>query len=231
LTAFVLIHGAGSDSWYWHLVAEELGHRGHEVVAPDLPCNDDGVDLTGYANAVVDAIGDRAPVVLVAQSLGGFTAPLVAARVETELIVMLNAMIPAPGESAGEWWENTGWDGTIPETEDAMREVFLHDLPPELVAESATHAREQSGTPFEKPWPLNAWPDVPVRVLTARDDRFFPLDFQRHVARERLGLEVEEIDGGHLVALSRPNDVVDGLESYVDGLSNARPRRDSSATS
>ena len=228
---FVLIHGAGSDSWYWHLVAAELRHRGREVVSPDLPCDDDDADLTGYADAVVDAIGDRAPVVLVAQSLGGFTAPLVAARVETELIVMLNAMIPTPGESAGEWWANTGWDGTIPETEDAMREVFLHDLPPELVAESAKHAREQSGTPFEKPWPLDAWPDVPVRVLAARDDRFFPLDFQRRVARERLGLEIEEIDGGHLVALSRPNDVVDRLEGYVDGLSNARPRHDSSATS
>jgi hypothetical protein len=37
-----------------------------------------------------------------------------------------------------------------------------------------------------------------------RDDRFFPYEFQRRVARERLGLEAEQLPGGHLLALSRP---------------------------
>jgi hypothetical protein len=42
-----------------------------------------------------DAIGPR----IVAQSLGGFTAPLVRDRVPVELLVLIAPMIPAPGEA------------------------------------------------------------------------------------------------------------------------------------
>jgi hypothetical protein len=41
-----------------------------------------------------------------------------------------------------------------------------------------------------------------------------PLDFQRRVARERLAIEVEEIDGGHMVAMSNPAVLADRLEAY-----------------
>ena len=112
---FVLVHGAGSDSWYWQLLTTELERRGHEVIAPE-----------------------------------------------------------------------------------ALR-----------------RGKPQSGTPFEKPWPLRAWPEVPTRIVACRDDRFFTVDFQRRVARERLSLDPYEIDGGHLVALSRPAAVADLLESFA----------------
>ena len=55
------------------------------------------------------------------------------------------------------------------------------------------------------------WPDVPTRVLAGRDDRFFPAEFQRRIAADRLGLDVEEIPGGHLAALSRPAELADRL--------------------
>jgi pimeloyl-ACP methyl ester carboxylesterase len=56
--------------------------------------------------------------------------------------------------------------------------------------------------------------DVPTRVLAGRDDRLFPAAFQRRIARERLGIEADEIDGGHLVPLSRPRELVLRLETY-----------------
>jgi hypothetical protein len=31
----------------------------HDVVAPELPCDDDAASLDDYADAVVDAIGGR----------------------------------------------------------------------------------------------------------------------------------------------------------------------------
>ena len=65
-----------------------------------------------------------------------------------------------------------------------------------------------------QPWPLDAWPEVPTRVLIGHDDRLFPADLQRRVARERLGIEADEIEGGHLVALSRPAELVERLEAY-----------------
>ena len=80
MSTFVLIHGAGSEAWYWHLVVPDLRSRGHDAVAPELPSDDDSAGFPEYADAVVETVGDRTDLVLVAQSLGGFTAPLVCAR-------------------------------------------------------------------------------------------------------------------------------------------------------
>jgi hypothetical protein len=48
-----------------------------------------------------------------------------------------------------------------------------------------------------------------------RDDRFFPADFQRRVVRERLGIVPDEMDGGHLPALSRPHELAQRLLRYL----------------
>lgn len=53
---------------------------------------------------------------------------------------------------------------------------------------------------FTEPWPLPAWPSVPTRVLAPTEDRLF----QRRIARERLGLAVETMSGGHVPMLARP---------------------------
>ena len=211
MSTYTLIHGAGSDSWYWHLVAPRLRALGHEVVAVDLPCDDDRAGFDEYARGVVEAVGPRRDVILVAQSLGGFTAPLVCERLPVSLMVLVNAMVPAPGESAGEWWANTGH--VFPDPFDPA-EVFAHDVPADVAAEQVAHLRAQSGTPFESPWPLPAWPDVPTRYLLCRDDRFLPADFQRRVAQERLGITPDEMIGGHLPALAHPDELVEWLERY-----------------
>jgi pimeloyl-ACP methyl ester carboxylesterase len=211
VATYVLIHGAGSDACYWHLVTPRLRQRGHNVVAVDLPCDDDDAGLAEYAEVVVDAIGDRPEVILVAQSLGGFTAPLVCDRLPVELVVLVAAMAPRPGESPGEWWANTGHE--FPDPFDPAI-VFAHDLSPELAEESLRHVRQQSFTPFGEPWPLDAWPDVPTRFLLCRDDRFFGADFQRRVVRERLGIVPDEMTSGHLPALAHPLELVERLEAY-----------------
>jgi pimeloyl-ACP methyl ester carboxylesterase len=211
MATYVLIPGAGSDSWYWHLVVPRLKALGHDVVAVDLPCSDETADFERYTDVVVDAIGDRQDVILVAQSLGGFTAPLVCERRPVRLVVLVAAMVPRPGESAGDWWANTGH--VFPDPFDPA-EVFTHDLPADLAAEAEAHTAPQAGRPFEDPWPLAAWPDVPTRFLLCRDDRFFPADFQRRVVQERLGFAPDEMGGGHLPALARPDELVSLLERY-----------------
>jgi pimeloyl-ACP methyl ester carboxylesterase len=221
MATFVLLPGAGSDSWYWHLVVPDLEVAGHDVVAVDLPVTDDTAGFPEYADVVVDAIGDRRDVVLVAQSLAGFTAPLVCERVPVELMILVAAMVPRPRESGGEWWVNTEHaaalqeNGRGPDASDDPVEMFLHDVPADVARESEHHVFPQSGKPFEAPWPLDAWPDVPTRFLLCRDDRFFPAEFQRRVVRERLGIEPDEMDGGHLPALSRPHELAERLLHYL----------------
>ncbi|MFD0275354.1 alpha/beta fold hydrolase [Kitasatospora sp. NPDC127111] len=221
---FVLIPGAGGASWYWHPVTDELRRRGREVVAVDLPADDDSAALPEYTALVTEAARGRTGVVLVGQSLGAFTAVMACGRLDAALLVLVNPMIPLPGETPGAWWENTGQAGAMRANDrregrpaDAEFDVFtyfLHDVPRRLVEEAASEERPESDAVFASPLDLAAWPDVPTRVLVGRDDRLFPVGFQRRVARERLGLVPDEIPGGHLVALSQPLLVADRLEAY-----------------
>jgi pimeloyl-ACP methyl ester carboxylesterase len=220
IATFVLIHGAGDTAWSWGFVADELRERGHDAIAVDLPGDDDSAGLSDYADTVVDAIGDRTDLVLVAHSLGGFTAPLVCARVPARLLVLAAAMVPSPGETADEWWTTSGYTEAAraqPDRPDDEIALFLHDAPPERAAEMLARGREQSGTPTGEPWPLDAWPDVPTRYLLFRDDRFFPADFLRRLARERLGVVADEIGGSHCAYLSRPDEVAARLDGYLAG--------------
>src|SRR4030095_17068357 len=102
---FILIPGAGGSAWYWHLVAPKLQQRGHEAVPVSLPASDNRAGLSEYAVAVVRAIGKRQHrrVVLVAQSLAGFIAPLVCKQVPVALLVLVNAMIAKPAERPAAW--------------------------------------------------------------------------------------------------------------------------------
>jgi pimeloyl-ACP methyl ester carboxylesterase len=217
---FVLVPGAGGSPWTWHLVEAELRRRGYDdVIAVDLPCEDDRAGLAEYLDATLAAVGDRTDLVVVAHSFGGFTGALLCDRVPCRLLAYVTAMIPAPGESPGDWWINTGFlAARAAELErlggdDSPETTFTHDLPPALAAEVGARIREQSGTPLEKPFPLDALPDVPVRVLVCRNDRFFPEAFVREVVADRLGItDPGLLDAGHLPMLARPVELVDWLE-------------------
>jgi pimeloyl-ACP methyl ester carboxylesterase len=210
MATFVLIHGAGDVGWYWHLVEAELPSRGHDTVAQDLPCDDDSAGLLEYVDAVVQAIGDRTNLVVVAQSLGGFTAPIVCDRVPVKLLVLVAPMIPAPCKAPADYWVNTRYGEVVRESYDDPIALFYQDVPPELASEALKRGREQS----EEPSLLKAWPDVTTTVLLCRDDRLFPPGYVRRVAQERLGMTPDEIDGGHTPALSRPKELADRLLAY-----------------
>jgi pimeloyl-ACP methyl ester carboxylesterase len=222
MATFVFIPGAGGVAWYWHRVVPLIDEAGHDAIAVDLPGDDEQAGLSAYADRVLDAIGTR-QVILVAQSLGGFTAPLVCARVRVQRLVFVNAMIPVPDETAGAWWENTGWIAAREaaaerggySTDFDLATHFLHDVPPEITEQGKAYDRPEADVAFGEPCRFEAWPDVPIHVIAGGDDRFFPIDFQRHVARDRLGLIVDKLPGGHLLALANPRGLADQLLSYL----------------
>lgn len=219
MATYLLLHGAASSGWYWHLVEPLLVRAGHTVVAPDLPADDPNAGLADYATVAGAALGDHreGPLVVVAQSMAGFVAPLVAAAEGADRIVLLAAMIPAPGERGHDWWVATDQEaaqrayfeelGLASADLDDPAVVYGHDIPADLWAEATRRVRTQCGRPFDDPCPIDAWPAIATTVVAAREDRLFPLELQRRVARERLGLDVEALPGGHLPALSRPSEV------------------------
>ena len=130
-------------------------------------------------------------------------------------------MIPRPGETPGAWWDNTGWAGARVAaaeqggygTEFDLATYFLHDVPPEVAAAGEPYQRPEADVVFGSACDFTAWPPVPIRAVAGAGDRFFPVGFQRALARDRLGIEADVLPGGHLIALAQPA----GLASYLLG--------------
>lgn len=221
---FVLIPGAGGQAGYWHRVVPILEAAGHQTTAVELPAADKAAGIDAYVDVVLAAIdgagGDD--LVVVAQSMGAFTAVGVCLRSPGSRLVLLNPMLPAAGETAGEWWANTGQyeamrryaveDGRDPDADFDEREMFFHDVPESVVEEAfGGEEPEESDAAFGSPSLFEQWPDIRTTVVVGRDDRLFPVEFQRRITRERLGLDPVVVPGGHLNALSQPQAVAAAL--------------------
>jgi pimeloyl-ACP methyl ester carboxylesterase len=224
MSSYILVPGAGGDAWYWSRVAPLLRAAGHDVVAVELPAADERAGLGDYADTIAAAIDGRGDAVVVAQSMGAFSAPIAAARTGAARLLLVAPMIPAPGETPGQWWGASGQSDARDEAERAAGrdpdapfdpiEAFFHDVPEEITAEAlALGEPRQADRPFADPFPLEAWPDIPTRVVVGRQDRIFPVGFARDLAVERLGTEPDVIDSGHLPALSRPQELAAWLRA------------------
>lgn len=228
VSTFVLIPGGGGDTWCWHRLEPELRRRGHEAVSVDLP-NEESVTLSDHIELGVAAASGHPDVVVVGHSMGAFSAPVVAEQVGARLLVLLNAMVPDPGETAGQWWESSGHaeaiaaygaahpDRPTPTTDlERVAEWFLNDFPADLRAEALSGGRAPNDAVFSTPFPLAAWPSIPTRAIVGRDDAFFPAEFQHRLIRDRLGIEADELPGGHLLAVSQPVVLADTLVGHLD---------------
>jgi pimeloyl-ACP methyl ester carboxylesterase len=225
MTMFALIHGSGDGGWAWHLVQRALRERGHEAVAPDLPTDRDDATWDDCVRVVVEAVGDAGDVTVVGQSSGGFIVPLVADRLGATLQVYVAGMVPWPGETGSQWFSSVGWassvaalaqqDGGLTGSSDPMV-AFFHDVPSELAVSAMARERPTGGL-GDAPWPGQALPTIPARYVVTNADRFIPSAVQRRVALERLGMaDPDEVEAGHCVHLSKPDDLADLLAGYVD---------------
>ncbi|MFL6159313.1 MAG: alpha/beta fold hydrolase [Marmoricola sp.] len=224
MSHYCLIPGAGGAAWYWHRVVPLLEAAGHTAVALELPADDPGAGLPEYVEIGLSACAYEDDVVVVGQSLGGFTAVMLAdhlirAHRPPRALVMLNAMIPAPGETPGQWWEAVGQGAAMVaaaraggwSTEYDDQTYFFHDVDPAVVEAGSEYQREEVDAVFGSVCDVAAWPDVPTRVLAGVDDRFFPWELEQRLARERAGVEAEALPGGHLLSLSQPEALVASL--------------------
>jgi hypothetical protein len=226
MTTYALVHGAWGSGWHWGRVPELLRELGHEVVAPDLPCDDPEATFSDYADAVVDALAQAGDdVVVAAFSLGGLTAPLVAARREVREVVYVAAMVPVPGQSLNDRLRGgdrplqpeymAGVDG--PDDRGLSRWAdfgvyrrvgYDDDLDAAVVRERFERTREQSVRPYAEPCPLEALPAVRSRYVMCADDRLMNNVFWRTAVGDRLGADPIVIPGAHSPMASRPEALV-----------------------
>ena len=182
MASFVLVPGAGGMAWYWHRVVPLIRAAGHEPIAVDLPGDDRHAGLAAYVDIVSRAIAERSDVILVAQSLAGFTAPLVCARLPVRMVVFVNAMIPKPGETAGAWWGATGAAEAREQaaarrgyaTEFDVGTYFLHDVPQDVLRAGPEQPREEAEIVFGEPLSLRALARNPHSCSCGKRRPFFP---------------------------------------------------------
>ncbi len=214
MTDFILVPGAGGLATpYWHLVSAQMEEVGHRALLVDLPGEAVDAGLVDYAAAIVEVIASCVEPVLVAQSMGGFSAVMACDQAPVRKLILVNAMVPSPGETPGEWWTATGAiDARTAAAEvggyDAEFDLptyFLHDLDPEQADAVMSNPGIEADTAFADLCDVASWPDVPTAAVVGRDDRFFPVEFQRQLLRDRAGAHATVIPGGRLLALANPD--------------------------
>jgi pimeloyl-ACP methyl ester carboxylesterase len=232
----VLIHGSYFGAWSWDLLAPELETRGHRVTAVDLPISETGMGAGAYADAVIAGADWSDPPVLVAHSMAGLVAPVVAARRPVARVILIAAFLPRPGTSANEQrrtepidpaagpstaeWTDLG-DDVWQVGPTTAREVFMQDASDEVAAWALARLRPQSYRVMSEVTPLEAWPTVAIDYVVCRDDRALNPDWARTAVRERLGVEAIEIDGGHSPMLTRPAELATLIDRCVGAANTA----------
>ena len=227
MTTFALVHGAWHGAWCWDRLLPELEARGHRAVAVDLPCEDVAAGCATYAGLVVEALeGAGDDVVLVGHSMGGLTIPLVAAARPARLLVFLCALIARPGLSLVDQLRQEpdifvpGFGATVARDDEArsfwpdeaaLIATLYQDCDPGDAARAYARLRRQARLPNVEPCPLEAWPATPAASVIALDDRSIAADWSRRAARERLGVEAVELEGGHSPFMSRPAELAEVL--------------------
>lgn len=226
MTTFALIHGAWHGGWAFDRLSEELRSRGHDAVAPDLPCEDLDAGAARYADVVGEAVDGRGDdVIVVGHSLGGVTAPLLAERRPVRHVVFLCGLVPTPGRPLSDRFSDPDLflPGPAERTtrrddglsywlseQDAIAAMYA-DCDATVAAAAARRLRGQAPLPSRENSPLAGWPDVPTSSIICTEDLMVGPAWSRRVAAEELGVAPIELPGSHSPMLSRPAVLADAL--------------------
>ena len=229
MTTFALVHGAWGSGWHWAEVPGRLRALGHEVVAPDLPCEEPDATFDDYAEVVLDELSatQGGDVVVVGFSLGGHTAARVAARRPVREVVYVAAMIPEPGLSLNDQFARrdrmvlpdymagvAGPDerGTSHWVDFGVYwQTACHDCPEDVARERFERSRGQSTGPYREPWRPDSEAALPARYVLCTEDRLMDNSFWRRAVPRCLGVEPIELGASHSPMASRPAELVELL--------------------
>jgi pimeloyl-ACP methyl ester carboxylesterase len=109
-------------------------------------------------------------------------------------------------------------DGVWAVGPETATQLFWHDAPSDVAAWANARLRPQSYGVMNEASPPMAWPDVPSAYIACRDDHATNPAWQLAAARDRLGVEATELDGGHSPMLSRPDELVEVLDRLATSL-------------
>lgn len=222
----VLVHGAFADSSSWNGVVERLQAAGIQVAAPPNPLRGISHD-SAYVESFIKQISG--PVLAVGHSYGGAVISNAATDAENVVgLVFVAAFAPDEGERLGEatstskdavlgtaqvpleypTGDNGGTAREFAIDPDKFHDVFAADLPPEQTAVMAITQRPVAELAFSEPSGTPAWKSLPSWTVLASPDLAAGTDLVRSMA-ERAGATITEVEGSHVIMISRPDVVAD----------------------
>ena len=232
----VLVHGAFADGSSWNEVIEGLQAEGVPVTAPANPLRGISID-SAYINSYLEQI--PSPVLVVAHSYGGAVISNAATNANNVVgLVYVAAFAPNEGEALGAIASNSKDSVVFPtlrqlqyptgegqETageftidSEKFHEVFAFDLSVEQSALMAATQRPLSELAFSEPTGVPAWRDLPSWAVVATGDKVVGTDAVRSMA-ERAGATITEVDGSHVIMISKPQVVVDVIQTALAAVS------------
>ena len=232
----VLVHGAFADASSWTGVIERLQARGVQVTAPANPLRglaSDSAYLASFLNQI------RGPVLAVGHSYAGAVITIAATQASNVVgLVYVAAFAPEEGERLGEV-ESTSKDSILGSAQVALhyptgqgtqtavefavnpahfQEAFAADLPAEQAAVMAATQRPVAELAFSEPSGRPAWKTLPSWAVVATSDKAAGTDVIRAMAR-RAGATITEVEGSHVIMISRPQVVTDVILRAVAAVS------------
>jgi pimeloyl-ACP methyl ester carboxylesterase len=233
MKTYLFIHGALRGAWLWDRIIPLIQKKGGaKAIAIDLPGHGKraaeraGVDMSAYINDIISYIKKQnlTDIVLVGHSMSGIIISRVVEEVPERIrhLVYLAAAVPRDGDAlidllTKERQETLrkleGKATKIYGTLDALRPLYFTDLPDG--EEKDFFLKQLTPQPlaafFEK-IPLKRFYSlkIPRTYVLGLRDKSLPPELTRGFA-ERLGVKPIEIDAGHDMMISRPEEVAEVL--------------------
>ncbi len=239
MLTIVLVHGAFADASSWNGVIERLQRQGHTVVAPANPLRGLAAD-SAYLASVVNQIDG--PVLLVGHSYAGAVISSAAVNAPNVVgLVFVSAFAPEEGERLGEaagkskvrvlgsallqrqYPTGRGGETAVEFVVKPARfhDTFAADLPAERAAVLAVTQRPVAVGSFNEAPGRPGWKTLPSWAVVATGDKAAGADLVLSMA-QRAGSKIVELDGSHLIMISKPDAVTDVIRQAADEVEPAQ---------
>jgi pimeloyl-ACP methyl ester carboxylesterase len=231
MKTYLLLHGAMRGAWLWHKIVHILEKNGRRAIAYDLPGHGKRAaeranqNMSDYVRDVLSFISanDLSDLILVGHSMSGIIITRLAEEVAERIrhLVYCAAVVPRDGEAL--------IDLLTPERQEALRKLEgrLTEIHGPLEMLRPLHFTDLEGEEKDfylkqmTPQPAAAFYEkmslkrfasltVPRTYILGLRDKSIPPERARQFAR-RLGVTPKEIDGGHDLMVSRPDDTAGAL--------------------
>lgn len=223
VTNIVLVHGANIDGSTWHDVYDRLTAGNYKVTVVQLPLTSVEDDMAAVQRIIDIQDG---PIILVGHSYGGLVVGEVGDDPDVRGLVYVAAFQPDVGESTGDLSASvpsnfTGEtlrvfeDGHYLVNEDAWLDFVTNGLSDEDALFSARSQASSNLANFGYESKIAAWHDKPSWVALATLDRTIAPELQRQMS-ERAGSTVVEIENGHMLPMTNPDDVAAVIEQAAE---------------